>query len=244
MRDIINGKLSYLSEEFYVEEAKEKRDDPSFRFKFQDVIDVTSEKAQILKARGITSKKAPKTAGVASTQRTQSGQMGYNEVVEHSPPKPQQPASNCECCQSTQHSIQNCNKLWNMKLEDRMIELRKFNYCFRCMMKNHIAKFCKNKPVKCGKCNFFGHPNILHGIRELRQQQQQQRQGGAAAASSNPTTSTSSNGNAANTNNNGNTSNQPPTTTRPSNPTNQPTNQPSNQLTSAGTSGQGDSTTR
>ena len=210
IRDIINGKLSYLSEEFYVEEAKEKRDDPSFRYKFQDVIDITSEKAQILKARGITSKKPSKTAGVAATQMMSNGQMGYNEVVEHSPPKPQQPASSCECCQSTQHSIQNCNKLWNMKLEDRMVELRKYHYCFRCMNKGHIAKFCKNKPVKCGKCSLFGHPNILHGIRELRQQQQQQRLATAAAAAS------TSNMNPPNSiNNNPNTSNQQPTSTRP-----------------------------
>ena len=151
------------------------------------MIDVTSEKAQILKARGITSKKAPKTAGVAATQMRPAGQMNYNEVVGNSPPKIQQPASSCELCQSTQHSIQNCNKLWHMKLEDRMIELRKFHYCFRCMLKGHIAKFCKNKPVKCGKCSLFGHPNILHGIRELRQQQQQQRlAAGAAASSTNP----------------------------------------------------------
>ena len=184
IRDLINGKLNYLSEEFYIEEAKEKREDPSFRYKFQDVIDVTSEKAQILKARGITSKKAHKTAGVAATQIRAAGQMNYNEVVENSPPKAQQPASNCDLCHSTQHSIQNCNKLWHMKLEDRMAELRKLHYCFRCMLKGHIAKFCKNRPVKCGKCNLFGHPNILHGIRELRQQQQQQRLAAAAAAPS------------------------------------------------------------
>ena len=119
--------------------------------------------------------------------------MNYNEVVENSPPKMQQPASSCECCQSTQHSIQNCNKLWNMKLEDRMVELRKYHYCFRCMLKGHIAKFCKNRPVKCGKCSLFGHPNILHGIRELRQQQQQQRL--AAAANSDATSPSNPNSN-------------------------------------------------
>ena len=168
---------------------------------------------------------------------TSSGQMGYNDVVENSPPKPQQPASGCEPCHSTQHSVQNCNKLRNMKLEDIMVELRKFNYCFRCMGRNHIAKFCKNKPVKCGKCNFFGHPTILHGIRELRQQQQQQRQGNATNTS-NPS------GNAANTNNNTNTSSQPSTSSRPTNPTNQQPNLPSNQSTSAENNGQGDSSTR
>ena len=65
VRDLVNGKLNYLSEEFYIEEAKEKRENSTFRYKFQDVIDVASEKAQILKARGITSKK---TAKVAATQ--------------------------------------------------------------------------------------------------------------------------------------------------------------------------------
>ena len=213
IRDLINGKLQYLSEEFYVEEAKEKRENPSFRYKFQDVIDVTSEKAQILKARGITSKKT-KTAGVASTQARPAGQMAYNEVVENSPPKVQQPASKCECCQSQQHSIQNCNKLWNMKLEDRMVELRKYQYCFRCMLKGHIAKFCKNKPVKCGKCSLFGHPNILHGIRELRQQQQQQRLAAAAAAASDTPSSAQTNVTSTNSQQNTqsqNTSSQPST---------------------------------
>ena len=229
IRDIINGKLNYLSEEFYIEEAKEKRDDASFRYKFQDVINVISEKAQILKARGITSKKTPKTAGVAATQK-----MGYNEAVENSPPKVQQPASSCECCQSTQHSIQNCNKLWHMKLEERMAELRKYNYCFRCMMKGHIAKFCKNKPVKCGKCSLFGHPSILHGIRELRQQQQQQRLAAGATATSNTTPASNS---TAHTNNSQtqNTSSQASTSNQPSTSNIQPT---------TGNGGQGDSTTR
>ena len=220
VRDLINGKLNYLSEEFYIEEAKEKRENPSFRYRFQDVINVASEKAQILKARGITSKKAPKTAGVAATQMRQTGQMNYNEVVENSPPKVQQPASGCECCQSSQHSIQNCNKLWHMKLEDRMVELRKFQYCFRCMMKGHIAKFCKNKPAKCGKCSLFGHPSILHGIRELRQQQQQQRLAAAATTTNAapPTTSNTdqprptNNPHSQNTSNQASTSGYTPTT--------------------------------
>ena len=225
VRDLINGKLSYLSEEFYIEEAKEKRENANFRYKFQDVIDVASEKAQILKARGISSKKTAKTAGVAATQMMSTGQMQYNEVVENSPPKLQQPASSCECCQSTQHSIQNCNKLWNMKLEDRMVELRKFQYCFRCMLKGHIAKFCKNKPVKCGKCNLLGHPNILHGIRELRQQQQQQRIAAAAAAAADPSSGTNNSTTASNHNGrapNTSSANQPSTSSnQPTPPGNQ-----------------------
>ena len=184
------------------------------------MIDVASEKAQILKARGISSKKTAKTAGVAATQMMSTGQMQYNEVVENLPPKLQQPASSCECCQSTQHSIQNCNKLWNMKLEDRMVELRKFQYCFRCMLKGHIAKFCKNKPVKCGKCNLLGHPNILHGIRELRQQQQQQRIAAAAAAAADPSSGTNNSTTASNQNGRApNTS----STNQPSTSSNQPT---------------------
>ena len=212
VRDIINGKMNYLSEEFYIEEAKKKREDPTFRYKFQDVIDVASEKAQILKARGITSKKASKTAGVAATQVTSSGQTQYRDVVENSPPKVQQPASSCECCSSTQHSILHCNKLSNMKLEDIMAELKRLQYCFRCMHKGHIAKFCKNKPVKCGKCNFFGHPNVLHGIREFRQQQQQQRLAATATTANQPQT-TSTGTPSATTTSNQNTSNQPSTST-------------------------------
>ena len=228
IRDLINGKLNYLSEEFYIEEAKEKRENPSFRYKFQDVIDVASEKAQILKARGIASKKAHKTAGVAATQIRPTGQMNYNKVVENSPPKVQQPASSCDLCHSTQHSIQNCNKLWHMKLEDRMVELRKFHYCFRCMLKGHIAKFCKNKPVKCGKCSLFGHPNILHGIRELRQQQQQQR---LAAGGATPSTNSITNPpNSTNGPQGQNTSNQASTS--------------QNTASTPGTSNNGDSATR
>ena len=118
-----------------------------------------------------------------------SAPMNYVQAVENSPPKIQQPAGKCECCQSTQHSILNCNKLGNMRLEDKMTELKGFQYCFRCMHKGHIAKFCKNKPIKCGKCNLMGHPTILHGIRELRQQQYQQRLAAQATSGNQPSTS-------------------------------------------------------
>ena len=213
IRDIVNGKLNYLSEEFYIEEAKEKREDATFRYKFQDVIDVASEKAQILKARGITSKK---TAKVAATQATATGQVPYNLIVENSPPKMQQPATGCDCCQSTQHSIQNCNKLGSMKIENVMAELRRFQYCFRCMHKGHIAKFCKNKAVKCGKCNFFGHPTILHGIKEFRQQQQQQ----GLATSANPPNQPSTSSNGASSNNSNTHQPQPNSVNQPTNPAN------------------------
>ena len=206
IRDIVNGKLSYMAEEFYNEEAKKKRENPKFRYKFQDVIDIVSEKAQILKARGITSK-GQQTVKVAATQ----GMTGDNNALysraAKSPPKAQPPLMKCELCQSSSHSIEKCNKLSTMSLADKAKEYRRLRYCFRCSKKGHIAKFCQNEPNKCGECGQLGHPTILHGWRELQQQ---------LRAEANKTANNNAQGNN-NQNNRGNPGNTGPKPT-PANP--------------------------
>ena len=88
VREIINAKVPFMSEEFYRREAKIKRKEQSFRMKFDDLIEAVSERAAILKAQGKTSKSAgnANSAKVAAAKTT-AGHQQYNNIVKTSPPK-------------------------------------------------------------------------------------------------------------------------------------------------------------
>ena len=60
---------------------------------------------------------------------------------------------NTECifCKST-HDCQNCESARTLTLEERKEIAKKNNSCFKCLKRNHLAKFCRSS-VKCGWCN-------------------------------------------------------------------------------------------
>ena len=162
VREVINGKVPFISDDFYRREARMKRKRPAFRMNFDDVIDAISERAAILKAQGKTSKsQAVSTAKVAAAKTT--GQQNYSGVVKNSPPKQQQELPTkpvCKLC-NFQHKTEDCNRWSQMTIEKRQEELRKRGLCFKCLTGGHISRWCPNDQPECKVCK-KNHQSILH----------------------------------------------------------------------------------
>ena len=141
-----------------------KRKQPTFRMKFEDLIEAISERAAILKAQGKTSKPqtTTTTAKVASAKTT-AGPQQYNSVLKNSPPKVQQELPTkpkCEMCRM-QHKTEECGRLITLSVEKRQEELRKRAMCFKCLTQGHIGRYCPNEQPVCKHCG-KNHQSILH----------------------------------------------------------------------------------
>ena len=170
IRDLVNKRLPFMSDEFYRAETKKQKKDPRFRMAFDDLLETIQDKARTLKARGIASKKdSIDTAKVAATSG-QTTEKWSSKVA--SPPKEQPEASSCFNCSSVRHGADKCNDLRLMGMEKIVEVLKKEGRCFSCLEKiNHVAKFCtEKKKFKCLLCG-GSHPTILCGLPKFLAQQ-------------------------------------------------------------------------
>ena len=163
IRDIVNKRLPFMSDEFYRTETKRQKKDPKFRMGYDELLESIQDKARTLKARGISSKRdATDTAKVAATSG-QTTEKWSSKVA--SPPKEQPEAKSCFNCSSVRHGADKCNSLRMMGMEKMVEKLKKDGRCFSCLEKtSHVAKFCTEK--KKHKCELCGgsHPTILCGL--------------------------------------------------------------------------------
>ena len=161
VRDLMLGKVPFMADEFYKKEARKKRKEPTFRMKFQDVVDVVLERAQILKAQGKTSR--PAQGAKVAAASTNIGSRDYSGVVRNSPPKIQPPLPAkvvCVICQFG-HATETCEKLSRMTVEERLEEIRRRGLCFNCFSGRHISRRCDQQRAKCGSCE-KPHHTLLH----------------------------------------------------------------------------------
>ena len=189
VRDLVMGKIPYAADGFYEKEAKQKRKDPLFRFKFEDLMIKVEERAQILKAQGksATGGTENQTAKVAATT-TNSEPRSYNIVKEAaknnafsvSPPKQQpqlyqRPQEKCIIC-NFNHNIKECPRMKSMTTVKRLEELKRRGICFRCLEGGHMARGCPQAAnVRCSECN-GRHQTLLHGRVGAQQQNPEQQQ--------------------------------------------------------------------
>ena len=170
IRDIMNKKLPFMSEDFYKSEIKKQRKDAKFRMNFDDLLQAVSDRIRTMKAQGV----APKKEDQAKIAAVQGNATGWNKKAA-SPPKQQNqpPKVRCFNCNAS-HGIDQCNDLMSLPLEKVVEKLRAERSCYNCLKPNHIAKFCRDEGFKCAKCG-LGHPTILCGLRQLQQQQRQEK---------------------------------------------------------------------
>ena len=151
-----------MSDEFYRREARIRRKQPSFRMKFNDLIESISERAAILKAQGKSSKPHTANSAKVASAKTSAGQQQYNNVVKTSPPKQQQALPvkpKCEWCK-LEHRTEECSQVLSLTVEKRQEEFRKRALCFKCLTQGHIGKFCPNEQPVCKHCK-KNHLTIL-----------------------------------------------------------------------------------
>ena len=172
VRDIINKKLPFMSEEFYKAEIKKQKRNAKFRMNFDDLLQAVSDKIRTMKAQGVN----PKKEDQAKIAAMQGNGTGWNKKVT-SPPKQQNPPAKVKCynCNAS-HGMDRCNDLMVLPLEKVVEKMRAERACFNCLKPNpgHIAKFCKDEGFRCAKCGLL-HPTILCGLRQLQQQQRQEK---------------------------------------------------------------------
>ena len=175
IRDIINKRLAFLSEDFYKTEVKKQKKDPRFRMKFEDLLQALSDRVRTMKAQGVSSKKedSAKLAPLDGNDNNNKGNGNNNmwKRKAESPPKQGQNKKTstvrCFLCNAS-HPLERCNKLLNLGLEKTMEILRKDGRCYRCLEKPtpyHIAKFCTSEGFKCANTDCgYNHPTILCGL--------------------------------------------------------------------------------
>ena len=190
------GKIPYAADAFYEKEAKQKRKDHLFRFKFEDLMIKVEERAQILKAQGKSASGGTKnqTAKVAATTTNNSQPRSFvniakdaaeNNAFNVSPPKQQpqlhhRPQEKCIIC-NISHNVKDCARMKSMTIEKRLEELKRRGICFRCLEGGHMARSCPQAAnVRCSECN-GRHQTLLHGKvgaqqHQLEQQQQPQQE--------------------------------------------------------------------
>ena len=177
IRDILNKKLPFMSEEFYKAEIKRQRKDSKFRMRFDDMLQAISEKVCTMKAQGFSSKKDEcQPAKIQSLDGNEKNNAWKRKA--ESPPKQQQQQptwsqeTTVECfyCNAS-HPLDKCNALLNLSLMERIEILKMAGVCFKCLKKaGHIARSCDDNGFKCNDCH-FNHPTILCGQWQLMQKQ-------------------------------------------------------------------------
>ena len=83
VRDLMNKKLPFMSEEFYKEEIRKQKKNAKFRMDFDDMLQAVSDKIRTMKAQGV----APKKEDQAKIAALQGNTPGWNKKAA-SPPKP------------------------------------------------------------------------------------------------------------------------------------------------------------
>ena len=189
VRDLMNKKLPFMSEDFYKEEIRRQKKNARFRMDFDDMLQALSDKIRTMKAQGV----APKKEDQAKIAAMQGNPTGWNRKVA-SPPKPRTQTSNatveCSNCHAT-YGMDKCNDLMDWPLEKVVEKLKAGRSCFNCLKPYHIAKFCRNEGFRCGKCG-LNHPTILCGLRQLQQRQRLEREEGAGNSASASTSASAS----------------------------------------------------
>ena len=116
IRDILNKKLSFMSEEFYKMEVKKQKKDAKFRMSFDDLLQAISDKVRTMKAQGFSSKKE-ESAKIQALDGNEKDDAWKRKA--ESPPKPQPPKKqktiSCFICNAS-HPLEKCNKLLSMPL--------------------------------------------------------------------------------------------------------------------------------
>ena len=173
IRDIMNKKLPFMSDEFYKAEIKKQKKDPKFRMKFDDLLQALSDKVRTMKAQGVSSKKDD--AKIASLESNDNWKKKAAASPKSNPPS-KTTTIKCFFCNAS-HPLERCNKLRNMPIEKRTEVLKKDGRCFRCLGKDgHIAKNCQSEGFKCANTDCgYNHPTILCGLRDMYRKRQEEK---------------------------------------------------------------------
>ena len=84
-----------------------------------------------------------------------------NTDIKNSPTSNMDALNNlCLHCGSRDHSLSDCNNLYMLPIDDRLLFLRGKGLCYGCLKRGHPKRDCRNKSV-CQVCN-YRHPTILH----------------------------------------------------------------------------------
>ena len=117
VRDLINKKLPFMSEDFYKAEVKRQKRNPRSRMNFDNLMQAVSDKVRTLKAQGISSKKE-ETAKVQTLDGNERNDAWKRKA--ESPPKKEAPKKQntvkCFLCNAS-HPLERCNKLLKMPLK-------------------------------------------------------------------------------------------------------------------------------
>ena len=159
--------VPFMADKFYEKETKKRKKDSKFRYKFQDLIDAVSDRAQVLKAQGknVVKETSQETAKVAAM----TGTPWLSNIIEYSPPKVQtaipsnQQAAphKCRFC-TLAHPTESCHALMQMTGQQRLEALKRAGFCFRCLTRGHVARECPDvMPPICEECQ-LGHQSMLH----------------------------------------------------------------------------------
>ena len=110
VRDIMNKKLPFTSEEFYKGEIKKQKQNAKFWMNFDDLLQAVSDRIRTMKAQGVN----PKKKDQAKIAAMQGNGTGWNKKVT-SPPKQQNPPAKVKCynCNAT-HGMDRCNDLFEI----------------------------------------------------------------------------------------------------------------------------------
>ena len=169
IRQVVMANVPFMADKFYEKETKKRKKDGKFRYKFQDLIDAVSDRAQVLKAQGknVTKEISYQTTKVAAMANMPD--KYWNEIIGSSPPKLQQAPTierqtmqyKCRFC-AMAHTTELCQKLMQMTVEQRLEALKRAGFCFRCLTRGHVARDCPDiMPPICGECQ-LGHQSMLH----------------------------------------------------------------------------------
>ena len=167
IQDLLNEKLSFMAESFFRRQYKITKTQPLYRRGFFDIIEDLQERAQIMKARGLTSRSKTDKENVVQMAPAimTNGPKTYSEAVKQSPPKEQQQLQErprCEFCQEG-HWSDECPSLMAMEtVMERKEASKKKGLCWRCMRRaGHIARMCTEPEPKCGICS-LRHMTCFH----------------------------------------------------------------------------------
>ena len=172
IRDLVNKRLPFMSDEFYRSEIKRQKRDSRFRMGFDDLLETIQDKARTLKARGISSKRDSRDTAMVAATSNQTSKKWSSLLA--SPPKEKLEPRSCFNCNSVRHGADKCNDLRLMGMDKIVETLKKEGRCFCCLDKtSHVAKFCtEKKKFKCELCG-GSHPTILCGLPKFLSQQRE-----------------------------------------------------------------------
>ena len=150
IREIIQTRVPYFAEPFYLAEAKKTAKNPKFRFGFHDLIDFIRMRARVNQAQNRT-----KAYHKVANMEKKVG-CGPKTSVAREP--------KCPICSSIHH-IWDCNHLSGLSMEKKIENLKRHGLCYSCLKKEgHLSKDCKETNIYCGKCYREGHYEVMCGL--------------------------------------------------------------------------------